>query len=203
MHAIGDPFPATATVTWCILAVAAVSAALVAERLYVVLRARPDRRAFIEKSIQLVRAGKVDDALKLCTESRGVLSDIGLLILRSRSRDEAELRSIAETATLAIEPRLRRRLAYLRGIAVVALLLGLAGATTAAVATPGAPVDVAALLEGMRAPWLTGLWVAIGTVAFHTLLRGQVDAVADQMREYAARLINVLTDRPDVRLGHR
>jgi hypothetical protein len=34
-------------------------------------------------------------------------------------------------------------------------------------------------------------------------LVSQSEAITEQIREYAARLINALLERPDVRLGHR
>src|ERR687895_431756 len=82
-----------------ILVVAVIGLAVFLERLYtIVLRSKINGRAFIERVIQLVRSGKVEDAIKLCTQSHAVLPDMGLLILRSRAlgvtrpgyRDRAE-----------------------------------------------------------------------------------------------------------------
>src|SRR5918997_4021043 len=94
-----------------ILVVAVIGLAVFLERLYtIVIRSKINGRAFIERVIQLVRAGKIEDAIKLCAQSKAVLPDMGLLILRSRSRDEADLQNVADAAALAVLPRLTRRL---------------------------------------------------------------------------------------------
>jgi biopolymer transport protein ExbB len=111
-----------------ILLVAVVGLAVFLERFYtIVIRSKINGRAFIERIIQLVRAGKVEDAIQLCAQSNAALPDMGLLILRSRSRDESDLQNVADAAALAVIPRLTRRLQYLPMLANVATLLGLLG----------------------------------------------------------------------------
>jgi biopolymer transport protein ExbB/TolQ len=100
------------------------------ERFYViVVRSKNNGRAFIERIIELVHGGKIDDAIKLCTSSSAALSDIGLLILRSRTRNEGDLQRVANTAALALIPKLTHRLQYLVTLSVVALLIGVLGTT--------------------------------------------------------------------------
>ena len=75
-----------------ILAVGVAGIAIFIERFYtIVIKSKINGRAFIERVISLVRAGKIDEAIKLCAQSTAALPDMGLLILRSRSRDEADL----------------------------------------------------------------------------------------------------------------
>ena len=111
-----------------ILLTGLIGLAVFLERFYIiVMRSKVNGRAFIERVIQLVRAGKVDDAIKLCAQSKAALPDMGLLILRSRSRDEADLQNVSDAAALSVIPRLTRRLHYLPMLANVATLLGLLG----------------------------------------------------------------------------
>src|SRR5919112_1675714 len=111
-----------------ILLVAVIGLAVFLERFYtIVIRSKINGRAFIERVIQLVRSGKVEDAIKLCSQSSAVLPDLGLLILRSRSRDEADLQNVSDAAALSVLPRLTRRLHYLPMLANVATLIGLLG----------------------------------------------------------------------------
>ena len=111
-----------------ILAVAVAGLAVFIERFYtIVIRSKINGRAFIERVIQLVRAGRIDEAIKLCSQSNAVLPDMGLIILRSRSRDEADLQNVADAAALSVLPRLTRRLHYLPMLANVATLIGLLG----------------------------------------------------------------------------
>ena len=94
-----------------ILLVAVIGLAVFLERFYtIVIRSKINGRAFIERVIQLVRAGKSEDAITLCAQSKAALPDMGLLILRSRGRDESELQNVADAAALAVIPRLTRRL---------------------------------------------------------------------------------------------
>src|SRR5262250_448924 len=104
--------------------VGVVGLAILIERLYVIVfRSKNNGRVFIERIIQLVRGGKIDEAIKQCVSSTAALPDIGLLILRSRSRDEAALATIASAATLSVVPKITRRLQYLQTLAVVAVLV--------------------------------------------------------------------------------
>lgn len=196
-----------------ILLVAIIGLAIFMERLYtIVIRSKINGRAFIERVIQLVRAGKVDDAIKLCTQSKAVLPDMGLLILRSRSRDEADLQNVADAAALSVLPRLTRRLHYLPMLANVATLLGLLGTifglrgAFAAVSAVSAAERSARLAAGIAVALNAtgfGLLTAVPLSVAHAYLVSQAETIIEQVDEFSVRLINALIDRPDVRLGHR
>lgn len=196
-----------------ILAVAVVGLAVFIERFYmIVIRSKINGRAFIERIIQLVRAGRVDDAIKLCAESKAALPDMGLLILRSRSRDEADLQNVADAAALSVIPRLTRRLHYIPMLANVATLLGLLGtifglrAAFSAIAQVTAVERAGMLSEGIAIALNTtafGLMVAVPLSVAHAYLVSQAETIIEQVDEFSVRLINALIDRPDVRLGHR
>ena len=192
-----------------ILLVAVVGLAVFLERFYtIVIRSKINGRAFIERVIQLVRAGKIEDAIKLCAQSKAALPDMGLLILRSRSRDEAELRTLAQAASLALVPILTRRLHYLSTMALAAVMLGALGAMLRAhdalfAAGAGSSAPLSAGLSRAFAPPAVGLAVAIVLVIGRAYLVSQAEALTEQLHEFSARLVNALLDRPDVRLGHR
>ncbi|HEX8946567.1 MAG TPA: MotA/TolQ/ExbB proton channel family protein [Gemmatimonadaceae bacterium] len=193
-----------------VLAVALAGVVVLVERFYViVVRSKNSGRVFIERIIQLVRSGKIDDAIKQCTSSPAALSDIGLLILRSRSRDEADLQRVANAATLAILPKLTHRLQYLVTLAVVAVLLGLAGTLTGfhasllADAVASGQTHQADDLAKSLAPTVFALGVAALLVLGRGYLLSQAESITSHLHEFSARLINALIDQPDVRLGHR
>lgn len=196
-----------------ILAVGVVGLAVFLERFYIiVVRSKINGRAFIERVIQLVRAGKVDDAIKLCAQSKAALPDMGLLILRSRSRDEADLQNVADAAALSVIPRLTRRLHYMPMLANVATLLGLLGTIFGlreaffAVATATAAERSEQLSSGIAIALNTtafGLLMAVPISVAHAYLVSQAETIIEQVDEFSVRLINALIDRPDVRLGHR
>jgi biopolymer transport protein ExbB len=196
-----------------ILLVAVVGLAVFLERFYtIVIRSKINGRAFIERVIQLVRAGKAEDAIKLCAQSKAALPDMGLLILRSRSRDESDLQNVADAAALAVIPRLTRRLQYLPMLANVATLLGLLG-TIFGLREAFQSVSMAAAAQ--RSEQLaSGIAIALNATGFglltavplsvaHAYLVSQAETIIEQIDEFSVRLINALIDRPDVRLGHR
>jgi biopolymer transport protein ExbB/TolQ len=196
-----------------ILAVGIAGLAVFLERFYtIVVRNKINGRAFIERVIALVRGGKIDDAIKLCAQSNAALPDMGLLILRSRSRDEADLQSVADAAALAVMPKLTRRLQYLPMLANVATLLGLFGTiyglreAFASVASASAAERSAKLAAGIAIALNAtgfGLLVAIPLSIAHAYLVSQSEGIIEQVDEFSVRLVNALIDRPDVRLGHR
>ncbi|HTL96968.1 MAG TPA: MotA/TolQ/ExbB proton channel family protein [Gemmatimonadaceae bacterium] len=196
-----------------ILAVAVCGLAVFIERFYtIVIRSKINGRAFIERVIQLVRAGKIEDAIKLCQQSNAVLPDMGLLILRSRSRDEADLQNVADAAALSVLPRLTRRLHYLPMLANVATLIGLLGTIFGlrhafqSVSLQAAAQRSAALASGIAVALNAtgfGLLTAVPLSVAHAYLVSQAEGIIEQVDEFQVRLINALIDRPDVRLGHR
>jgi biopolymer transport protein ExbB len=181
--------------------------AIVLERLYVILfRAKTNSRVFIERLIQQVRSGRIEEAIKQCASSRAALSDMGLLLLRSRSRDEGDLVRIAHTAALTMLPALTRRLHYLSTLALVSVMLGVIDAAlivrdALAAANASGSIDVA--LSRAPTPLAFGLGVAIALLLGRAYLVSQADGLTQDVREFSARLIAALIDQPDVRLGHR
>jgi len=86
---------------------------------------------------------------------------------------------------------------------VVAVLLGLLDTTIEsrrALVTYGGD---AARIGHSLLPTAFGLAVAAILVLGRAYLLSQSESIAEAIREFSARLINALLDRPDVRLGHR
>jgi biopolymer transport protein ExbB/TolQ len=177
----------------------------------IVLRSRINARPFIERVISLVRSGKLDEALKLCAEHQSTLPDLGLVILRSRSRDEAALLNVAAASSLSVVPAIMRRLSWLPTLAIVAVLLGVLGAVAnlhdtimrAAVASTSASALSAGGIAYALRPLGGGVLTAIPLVLGYTYLSNEAENIVGLLREFSARLVNALIDRPDVRLGHR
>jgi biopolymer transport protein ExbB/TolQ len=187
--------------------VAGLGALLIVERAYVALtRSGFNGRPFIERIIQLVRAGKIDEAIKHSSTSRTVLADIALLILRTRTKNEPELQNVATAAELSLVPRLRRRLPYFTILALIAILLGVIGLADAFrenLQSAGTLTgDARRLASGFRAIEV-GLGVGAALLLAQGFFTAQAEQVVEQVEELTARLVNALIDRPDVRLGHR
>ncbi|MFN2565573.1 MAG: hypothetical protein ABR499_11310 [Gemmatimonadaceae bacterium] len=189
-YAVGGP------VMHYILATALVGLAVVLDRTYVVVvRAKTNARLFIERVIALVRAGKVDDAIRVCAASRTAVADVALLLLRTRTHDEESLDHVADAAELSVTPRLMKRLRYLPTLGGVAVLIGFAATLNA--------IGRGTVLSVSLRPSEFGLLVAAALLLAHAYLSSQAELIIEQMDELSVRLINALIDRPDVRLGHR
>lgn len=160
---------------------------LLAERgLFMMNRSRVNARPFMEHVLTLARAGRFDEALAACAEHHAVLPDLGLILLRSRASGSEDLKYVADAALKTFVPTLRRRLAWLPALAVLALLLGVAGAAD----------------HGMR-PVSASALVAIPLVAGFALLDHEARLISAHLEEFSVRLINAIAGRPEVRLGHR
>lgn len=213
MNAILEWYRNGGPVMHFILAIGIIGLAIFLERFYViVIKSKVNGRSFIERVIQLVRAGKIDEAIKLCASSTASLPDMGLLILRSRSKDEADLQNVADAAALSVIPRLTRRLNYLPMLSNVATLVGLIGTifglreAFSAVSAASAAERSAQLASGIAIALNAtgfGLLVAVPLALGHGYLASQAEQIIEQVDEFSVRLINAMIDRPDVRLGHR
>jgi hypothetical protein len=187
--------------------VAGLGILLILERAYVALsRSGFNGRPFIERVIQLVRAGKIEDAIRHSSTSRTVLADIALLILRTRTQNETDLQEVASAAELSLVPRLKRRLPYFTMLATIAILLGAVGLAEALRGNLMAGGSLAAnprrLAAGISAVE-AGFSVAAALLLAQGFFTAQAEQVVEQVEELTARLVNALIDRPDVRLGHR
>ena len=179
---------------------------LVERFLFLVLGSKINARPFIERVLSLVRGDKVEEALQLCAQHESALPDLGLVLLRSRTKQEHELVSIANAAMLTARPLLMRRLSWLPALAKTALLVGALGFVAnlqamLGVASPArSPGD--ALVFALR-PLAIGILTAIPLVLGHAYLTHEAEKTHARLEEFAARLMNALMGRPDVRLGHR
>lgn len=199
MNVISTSLAVAPGATVAILIAAAFGAAVAADRAVVVARSRlaGHGRPFIERLVALVQGGEIDEALAACSNTRAILPDIGLIVLRTRLREPADLEALAEAAIASTTPRLVRRLRYIPAAALFAVLAGAGGAAAAlSQRAGGAPATTVA-------PVALALFVAAGLTVLHAFLANQVDAILAQATEFSHRLVNVLLDRPDVRLGHR
>lgn len=170
-----------------LLLVAIAGLVVLGERaLFMMRRSGVNPRPFIEHVLTHARARRFDEALAACTEHHAVLPDLGLILLRSRAASSDDLRDVADAALKSFLPALRRRLAWLPWLTVIAFLFGIAGAVDHGLR----PVGAAAL-------------VAIPLLAGYALLDHEARVISAHLEEFAVRLINAMAGRPDVRLGHR
>jgi biopolymer transport protein ExbB len=197
-------------IMYVVLVIALAGLTIFLERFYVIVMfARVNGPAFIERVMQLVRADRIDEAIRLCASSNSALAQMGLLLLRTKSRDENTLQNVADAAALAMIPRLTRRLQYLPMLANVATLIGLFGTIYG---LKGAFASVANVSAAQRAEALAGgiaialnatgfgLATAIPLVIGHSYLAAQTEQILEELDEFSVRLINALSTHSDVRV---
>ena len=208
-----DWFRSGGPIMYVILLAGLAGLAVFIERLYViVVVGKGEGGALSERVIHLVRAGRADEALTACEGSHAAVPDVGHLLIAAREGDEDSLQNVADAASLAVLPRLTRRLQYLPMLANVATLLGLFGTiyglreAFASVALASATARAERLAAGIAVALNAtgfGLLVAIPLTVGHAYLASQAERLIEQVDEFAVRLINALLDRADVRLGQR
>jgi len=213
MTTILDWFRTGGPIMYFILLTGLAGLAIFLERVWVIVVVARERPATLgERVIQLVREGQPDEALSMCVASRAAVPDMGVVVLRATSREEDDLQTVADAASLAVIPRLTRRLQYLPMLANVATLLGLFGTiyglreAFASVALASAAERAGRLAGGIAVALNAtgfGLLVAIPLTVAHAYLVSQAEQTIEQVDEFAVRLINALVGRADVRLGHR
>jgi len=203
MNTILEYYRSGGPIMHAILVVAVLGIAVFFERVYVIVsNSRGSERAFIDRVVSLARAGKTDEALKLCGEHKTALTYIGELVLTSPSRSEADLQNSADAASVAALPTLTRRLHYLPMLANVATLIGLLGTifglreAFSAVAAVSAAERSAKLASGIAVALNAtgfGLMVAIPFSLAHGWLTSRAELLIERADEFSVRLINALS----------
>jgi biopolymer transport protein ExbB len=162
------------------------------ERLYViVVVAKGGGGTVSERVIQLVRSGRPDDALAVCGASSAVVPDMGHVLLQTGTREEDDLQNVADAASLAVLPRLTRRLQYLPMLANVATLSG-CSVTIYGLREAFASVALASAAE--RAERLAaGIAVALNATGFGLLVAIPLTVAHSYLASQAERLIEQVT----------
>ena len=186
------------------------AAALGAERAVVIGSAgRVRMEKLLARLGTALRAGNRPQALATCRSGDAPLLRVGSAILDQPPGLEAEtnLQQSADTAASVQLAPLSRRLSMLVTLANVATLLGLLGTIFGLIVAFGA-VDSAdpaqrsaALARGIAQALNTtafGLIIAVPTLTLHGLLVNKVEAIGDQVDEFSARLISLLTRHRDL-----
>lgn len=172
--------------------------AIIVERIiYVRFRNRIDTETFVNKVIELVKAGQMNRAIEYCSMSSAALPKItkaGLMELNSGSNG---VQNAMELAAMSEIPKLEKRTHYLSMIANVATLLGLLGtimgliSSFAAVAHADAADKAALLSAGISLAMNTtafGIIAAIPCLIGYTYLLEKTNELIDEINENVARI---------------
>ena len=184
-----------------------VSMAIFLERLFFLHKAEVDVHGLVIHLRQALRAQNLMEAIRICEERGGAVSNIVRAGLMKHERTKEEIEHAMEVTGLAEMARLEKHAPILSVIAHIAPLIGLLG-TVIGFIQAFSEMRVSGLMdisttrvgEAMEYALVTtaaGLVVAIPTVVAYNYLAGRIQAIALDMQLTASEVVDLLTHRGD------
>lgn len=190
-----------------------------AERLVVLRRGRVIPKPFVERFLNLLKAGQLDagSALNLCEENNSPVAHVFAHGVRKWGKPSVEVEQAIIDGGERQVSQLRKHLRIINGVATITPLIGLLGTVLGMMM---AFFDLAGSGEGSRAQELAvgivtalsttalGLAIAIPCLILYMYLAGRIDSLVMEMDELAQQVVNRisaegLAANPPVRPGSR
>lgn len=187
---------------WPILATSIVGLAIIIERLIALRRASIDTREFMDTMRQVLRQGRIPEAIEICDETDAPVARIMKAGILKHNRTKEDIREAIEDAGHLEIPRLERYMTGLATCSNVAPLLGLLGTVQgmikcfAEIQHRKGQVNPSDLAEGISNALITtagGLTVAIPILVVYNYLMSRVDNMVLEMEISSAELVELLT----------
>lgn len=186
---------------WPIMACSVVAFGIAVERFIVLRRAAIGSRDFMEAVRQVLRQGRVEDALVMASEADAPIARILKAGLLKAARGRDEITDAMENAGKLEVPRLERYLAGLATCASVAPLLGLLGTVQGMIKCFAAiqfkqglvnPSDLAGGIGNALVTTASGLVVAIPALIVYNYFVTRVDRLTVQFEVGAAEVVDLI-----------
>jgi biopolymer transport protein ExbB len=186
---------------WPIMACSVVAFGIAIERFIVLRRAAISSREFLEAIRQVLRQGRVQDAVALCDEAEAPLARVVRAGLLKSGRAREEMREAMEDAGKIEVPRLERFLPGLATCASVAPLLGMLGTVQGLINCFAAiqfkqglvnPSDLAGGIGNALVTTAAGLVVAIPTLVLYNYFVARVDSLTVQFEVSASEVLDLV-----------
>lgn len=198
-----ETIEAGGTIAWIIAALGLGGVLLILLRLIFLRAASADTGKILGEVGDLVKKGRISEALESCKRRKGATSRVVSAALRNLDRDREHIEDIISEAILHESSHLNRFGAIILVIAAVSPLLGLLGTVTGMISTFDVITefgtgDPKMLSGGISIALITteiGLIVAIPALIFGNLLSGWAESIKDDMEKAALRIINVEQER--------
>ncbi len=174
------------------------------ERIIRFARMRTRGAGLAEKTIQLLRSGKSEDAKKVVVESNSPMGRVLAKTLAVRGQDRETVETVMAHAT---EEEVRTLSSYLQALATIgniAPLLGLLGTVIGMIKAfmviqeMGGKVNAAVLAGGIWEAMLTtalGLAVALPTMVAHSYLIARVDKYEARLQDGAVTFLTAIFEK--------
>ena len=187
---------------WALLALSIVGLAMTIERIIALQRAKTDVRALLEKVVGALKQGRLSDAIEVCAQTRGTISQILHGGLIKAGKGTAAVEKAIETAGIIEMSYLERGLIIIATVANVAPLLGFLGTVSGMIAAFEAiaqaeQVSAKLVASGISEALITtmsGLVIAIPFQIAHNLFVQRIDRFVVEMEDSAAELVDTLTE---------
>ena len=196
--AMGRPF----TVAFILASVIGVWS--VVERLVILRRRRVIPRAFVERFLMHLRAGRMDknEAIAICHQNQSPMADVFMHGVRKWGRPSVEVEQAVLDGGERQVSQLKKGLRVLNGVSTLSPLIGLLGTVVGMIqsfndiATAGAMGQTQTLANGIALALLTtavGLLIAIPAMAAYLYLAGRIDSIVMEMDRLGQELVHLVS----------
>lgn len=196
--AMGRPFTAA------FIAASIIGVWSVIERLVILRRRRVIPKAFVERFLMHLRAGRMDktEAISVCQQNESPMADVFLHGVRKWGRPSVEVEQAVLDGGERQISQLKKGLRVLNGVSTLSPLIGLLGTVVGMIrsfndiATAGAMGQTQTLANGIALALLTtavGLLIAIPAMAAYLYLAGKVDSLVMEMDRLGQELVNLIS----------
>lgn len=196
--AMGRPF----TVAFILASVIGVWS--VVERLVILRRRRVIPKAFVERFLMHLRAGRMDknEAIAICHQNQSPMADVFMHGVRKWGRPSVEVEQAVLDGGERQVTQLKKGLRVLNGVSTLSPLIGLLGTVVGMIrsfndiAIAGAMGQTQTLANGIALALLTtavGLLIAIPAMAAYLYLAGRIDSIVMEMDRLGQELVNLIS----------
>lgn len=176
----------------------------VIERLVVLRRRRVIPRAFVDRFLMHLRAGRMDkaEAVAVCQQNQSPMAEIFMHGVRKWGRPSVELEQAVIDGGERQVTQLKKGLRVLNGVSTLSPLIGLLGTVVGMIksfndiATAGAMGQTQTLANGIALALLTtavGLIIAIPAMAAYLYLAGRIDSIVMEMDRLGQELVHLIS----------
>ncbi|MGH7845700.1 MAG: MotA/TolQ/ExbB proton channel family protein [Candidatus Binatia bacterium] len=160
---------------------------------------------FVQEMDDLIRKGKIPEAVMRCQNNRSSIARIIAVALKNIGRKREIIKEYLEEIGRQETAALERFVEALGTIAGISTLLGLLGTISGmiqifSVISTQAAVNPASLAGGISEALITtyaGLTVAIPTIVMHRYLQSKADAMILEMEDHSIRLVDLLKEKEE------
>ena len=196
-----EQIPKGGPIVWPIVAILALGALILLERVLFFLRKRIDSDKFMKTLEPLVLQDRWDECRALLEKKRKkLIPKVLLTAIDFKDQSRVDMENVLQESILNEIPRIERFLSTLGMLAAIAPLLGLLGTVTGMINTfhtityygTGDPRMMSGGISEALVTTMLGLSVAIPIMLFHTLLSRRVETEIGKMEEKAVSFVNLV-----------